>query len=82
MRPEPVRQEPVRLEPVRSNVANSQGTKPKLSSITESLMRSGKKPRVVQGAVVKPDLSYKKKEPQLIDLEEVFMENRYQFEES
>ena len=31
--------------------------------------------------IVKPDLSYKKKEPQLIDLEEAFMETRYHFEE-
>ena len=29
--------------------------------------------------IVKPDLSYKKKEPQLIDLEEAFMETRYHF---
>lgn len=38
---------------------------------------------IADDGIVKPDLSYKKKEPQkqLIDLEEVFMENRYNFDE-
>lgn len=49
-------------------------------------MKKGTKPKVQEvkisndNGIVKPDLSYKKKDPDLFDMEEAFMENRYHFE--
>jgi hypothetical protein len=56
---------PVVVQAIQKSPASP--TKPKFSSITESLMRKGTKPKVQEvkitneGGVVKPDLSYKKK---------------------